>query len=362
MSKTRTNLLNRLDMLRGAAALYVAMTHSIIRHMVSRYSLCGILLSFGEEAVMLFFLLSGFVIYFSVTQEKNITFKKYFIKRFNRIYPLLLISFLLSYTLFLMQTQHFVELNVRELIGNIFMLQSNTYMNPGTWFNTFYSNAPLWSLAFEWYFYMLFYPINKYINAKYANKVVLGISLVGYVTFFLVPNQLSAVLLYFLIWWTGVELARSYVNFNYIHFKNISFMIAGLMLLLVLLAVPVIKLRGTLNSFGAYPFIQLRHFSSTLILIGIGFFWAKYKFIGFNHIFGIFKKIAPFSYGIYIFHYPIFNCHGFLNEITFQPLRLLLMLFVVLIFSYIFEMHFQKMITRFIFKKKVSTLITANQG
>lgn len=360
MKKNRPQLLERLDMLRGAAALYVAMTHSIIWNFTSKNSILGILFSFGEEAVILFFLLSGFVIYFSVAKEKDITFKKYFIKRLNRIYPLLLVSFILSYVFFSLQTRHFSALNLKEFVGNVLMLQGNSYMNPGAWLNTFYGNAPLWSLAFEWYFYMLFYPINKYIKPNSANKVVLGISLFGCITFFLHPNQISAVLLYFLIWWVGVELAKAYTGFNYIHFKTVSFSIYSLILLVFFLILPVIKFKGRIGSFGDYPFIELRHFASALILILIGFGWAKLKFVGFDRIFGIFKIITPISYGIYIFHYSIFNSHFFLEEITCQPFRLFLMLLFLLLFSYVFEMHFQKIVTNFVFKRKKIILAAIN--
>jgi peptidoglycan/LPS O-acetylase OafA/YrhL len=48
--------LAKLDMLRGAASSYVFLSHFI------RGGLPGFLFAFGQEAVMCFFLLSGFVI------------------------------------------------------------------------------------------------------------------------------------------------------------------------------------------------------------------------------------------------------------------------------------------------------------
>lgn len=88
--------LDKLDMLRGFAALYVALGHWVdcneATPLIIRQAL-----RFGQQSVILFFLLSGFVIYIATSRAENVPFRDYFIKRFRRIYPVMLGAFLVSF-------------------------------------------------------------------------------------------------------------------------------------------------------------------------------------------------------------------------------------------------------------------------
>ena len=82
----------RLDALRGFAATYVVLHHIMPRDL----SWGGIDLSLafrcGQEAVILFFLLSGFVINLSYQRSRDKRFLRFFARRFLRIYvPLVLV-------------------------------------------------------------------------------------------------------------------------------------------------------------------------------------------------------------------------------------------------------------------------------
>ena len=74
--------LQKLDAIRGLAACYVVIYHIIATLKGFPQIIKDVFFSFGQEAVILFFLLSGFVIAYSVYKKQNITFKDYFIKRF----------------------------------------------------------------------------------------------------------------------------------------------------------------------------------------------------------------------------------------------------------------------------------------
>lgn len=106
--------LNVLEAVRGAAALYVFLVHFIFMYFIDRTSIFSILFSFGQEAVILFFLMSGFVIQYSYIKNKS-NFKTYFKKRFFRIYPLFLISIL-----FILFSNIIAGLTIdlRTLVGN----------------------------------------------------------------------------------------------------------------------------------------------------------------------------------------------------------------------------------------------------
>src|SRR3954449_2965516 len=90
----------KLEALRGFAAIYVVIYHLLmpVKLQVAGFDLL-FLFRFGQEAVILFFLLSGFVIKYSFERSKDKSFKSYFLKRFTRIYIPLIFILVLSYVL-----------------------------------------------------------------------------------------------------------------------------------------------------------------------------------------------------------------------------------------------------------------------
>jgi peptidoglycan/LPS O-acetylase OafA/YrhL len=61
-----------------------------------KHGLLSFLFRFGQEAVMLFFLLSGFVIYYSFSLGKDKSFQGYFQRRWLRIYPIFIFALLIG--------------------------------------------------------------------------------------------------------------------------------------------------------------------------------------------------------------------------------------------------------------------------
>jgi peptidoglycan/LPS O-acetylase OafA/YrhL len=84
----------QLDAIRGAAAAYVVVYHA---RCFAQTSIAP-MMSFGPEAVILFFLLSGFVI--SYSSERRLCepggVRSYLVHRFRRIYPLFLVALALT--------------------------------------------------------------------------------------------------------------------------------------------------------------------------------------------------------------------------------------------------------------------------
>ena len=130
-----------------------------------------------DLAVLIFFILSGFLISYSLLakiEDARYSFKEYFIDRFSRIYsalvPCLLIIVVLDLLyLFYFRTDYKYAdtLNVKTFLGNIFMLQDNPVLLNLKYFfmasndsflyiSSFGSGRPLWSLAVEWWMYMSF--------------------------------------------------------------------------------------------------------------------------------------------------------------------------------------------------------------
>lgn len=157
------------DFIRGTAAILVLLNHfrniffvpyaevenqNIFSLLI--YSFSGL----GHEAVMVFFVLSGFFISNSVIKSLDKwSWKYYFVNRLTRLYivliPALLITLLLDFVGMYFFDYSFFPHNMSErinldvFIGNILFLQ-------GFETTVFGSNDPLWSLSYEFWYYLLF--------------------------------------------------------------------------------------------------------------------------------------------------------------------------------------------------------------
>ncbi|RYD69411.1 MAG: acyltransferase, partial [Verrucomicrobiaceae bacterium] len=195
----------KLEMLRGFAALYVMVYHFTMLE-TKNWGIFSLPLRLGAEAVMIFFLISGFVVCLSFSNRPT-DFKTYFLKRAVRIYPIYLMALGFGMITLYQQKQ---PLALGELMGNIAMLQDASFAKPGTWFSSYAEIHTLWSLAYEWWFYMLFYPVWRFVPAPRRMLAATGISAIGLLSFAIVPNQVGFYLMYFVLWWTGVELGVEY--------------------------------------------------------------------------------------------------------------------------------------------------------
>lgn len=296
--------LAKLDAIRGFAAFYVVIHHFFQSTHLLPKSIEKIFFSFGQEAVILFFLLSGFVIYLSSHRISKGSFRSYFIKRFRRIYFPFIVAIALSAVIFLLNGSFDKYFSWRELFGNLFLLQDFSTLKPGIWVRPFLGNLPLWSLSYEWWFYMMFYPLYRILPRDPRRiYLVLFVSMLAYTGYTTAPNYAALVLSYFIIWWAGVESAAVFLKDEKFTFQNTKHILLSLFLMMLFTIIPVL---GADNiRFGYYPFLMFRHFFTAFAVVGIGLLWYQIKLKNFDRIFGIFTGLAPISYGLYIFHYPI---------------------------------------------------------
>ena len=93
-----------LDLIRGVSAQLVVIGHGISFFGIFKLVQQPNFPSIQNIAVLIFFILSGFLISYSTFRKSNYGFKQYFIDRFSRIYtafiPSLLFVFLLDYSSF----------------------------------------------------------------------------------------------------------------------------------------------------------------------------------------------------------------------------------------------------------------------
>ncbi|WP_343659980.1 acyltransferase [Chryseobacterium sp.] len=241
-----------------------------------------------EVAVFSFFIVSGFLI--ARSYERSSSLKSYAKKRFNRIVPAyLLVVFLCALLLSLVSTLPF-----SEYFGNTqvykYLFWNSIFMNfkapwlPGVFGNQAVNGA-LWTLKIEMCFYiavplmfLLFGKNNKY---RSLSLIVLYFLSLVYLNYFemagkaALSRQLPGSLCYFI----GGMLI--YFNFDkFIKHKNVLFIIAVLTVWIDLI-------------------FKIKLFSPIMISIIVLYVAYSFKFL--NN----FGKYGDFTYGIYIFHFPI---------------------------------------------------------
>ncbi len=301
--KQFTNKIVQIEGIRGFAAFYVFIFHAcpFPNKGISR------LLYFGPEAVIVFFLLSGFVISYA-TDGKQITTQNYLHLRIRRIYPIFLISLLLAYVAQAFIAGHLITLDFKSLLGNLVMLQDVSAIKRGVWFDTFCNNQPLWSLSYEFWFYLLFIPLglNNAGHGRNSSLKALLVSILGFASYQYQPNQLGLIAGYYFIWWSGVELAREYRASNGLSFAGQKRMLAGITAMTAFWSAPVlVKLmeHAPMNLWHD-PVLQFRNYFSALIICITAIFVTSNR-INLKWILVPFARLAPVSYAIYLIHDPI---------------------------------------------------------
>lgn len=152
-----------LDLLRATAAQAVCIGHAISIFGIAAWAQPPRVPYMQNVAVLLFFLLSGFLIAYTLeTRSVNpgYGFGSYLVDRFARIYsafvPALLVIALIDCAWTSITGETRSTFTLRNFIGSLFMLQDVTA--PG-WYNrlayhSFGTAGQLWTLALEWHLYV----------------------------------------------------------------------------------------------------------------------------------------------------------------------------------------------------------------
>ncbi len=349
--------LQALECLRGFAALYVLVGHLLLAGLQIEHPAVRFALQFGQEAVMVFFLLSGFVIFWSLRPETS--FRQYFVQRARRIFPIFIIALLLAYAGACWKTQSLVAVQWTTLLGNLVMMQDLAFLKPGVWCDVYHGNLPLWSLAYEWWFYLMFYPIERFVPARLRVPVVVAISASGLLWYTLWPMQPALYLMYFLIWWLGVEIARAYRagqeagSAPLVGTRPLSIARAIAVPLALLMAETAAlaarawfehQYHGMELRPGLDPVLPLRHFAAVCGIVVLGLAWQRIGFRGFGVLFAPFIVFAPISYALYVIHFPILTA-GLFDGLP--PLvQAVAYLAVFLALAWVLEVRLQAFINR----------------
>ena len=338
---SKKNKLEKLEALRGFAALYVVLFHTFPQEIYLFGLNIGILFRFGPEAVIVFFILSGFVIKYSFSRSRDKTFKYYFTRRFIRLYIPLILIFLLGYSINSYSQGMFINPEWTTLLGNLFMLQDVISLKPNVISATYMGNGVLWSLSYEWWFYMLFFFLVKNIESQKLNQWVNILTITAAATYVIYPFTINRFMMYFAIWWIGARFAETYMNNEKFTIRSVMPYASVLLIITVILGVNLYLNFSYTKVYDyplvAFPFIEFRHFIFSIMVMFGSILWKNLKWFGFNLVFGVFKYIAPCSYVIYISHQYLVVDATYLNFISNKVLEYSLYIIFMIIFSYILE-------------------------
>lgn len=330
-----------LDLIRFLAAIAVLLHHFSDILFSSPYRIFNI----GHEAVVIFFILSGYVIAYTV-KEKNYTQESYFIARFSRIcsvaFPAVILAIVLDYTGTAIAIENYQNMYLAIDYPVVRFLTSVTFTGELWFFSILsFSNIPYWSIHYEIFFYV-FFGIFIYSPKNYKIPLLILISLiVGPKVLIMLP-----------IWLFGVYLFKK---------SDLNMSTKALLLLWSLTSFAIVYLIA----------FDAKHAVTSVANTFIVDLWPQYKalnmggskFFVFDYIFGVFfglnliltkelcakiqmdlstlntGKVIQFlanrTFAIYLFHFPIL-C--FLNAVLpqFENELFRWSLIMVLTLSFIF--------------------------
>ena len=189
-----------LNLLRFAAAMIVLLSHFAY----ARYSGGGFLwvreLNLGSDAVILFFVLSGYVIAYTA-ERKDHALGRFLFNRATRIYTVALPALVLGFACDRLGAALAPEvyddwwynaLPLWELLLRGLSFSNEWYL----WPQRLGSNGPYWSLSYEVIYYALFAAAFYLRGAARAGLIALGAGLAGLNILLLMPAWLCGVALY----------------------------------------------------------------------------------------------------------------------------------------------------------------------
>ena len=272
--------------------------------------------SLGHEAVMIFFVLSGFLVgglTLKQWRSTGVDLRSYFVQRISRIYTVLIPALCIGFVLDLCGAHFFngshiysnpdayetnsIKLDIAAhltsfaFIANVFMLEGSGGSAP-----VLGSNGPLWSLAYEWWYYCIFAATAGgclLTSKKQACTCLVYVA----VLIVLLPPPL---LVWMVLWLLGI-LAFTYAESDLPRPPvSVSFLLfAGAVMFSRLNTHNLSNSNAEVTAYisFAYDF----SIGITYALLTVSFYRTKIV-LPFSRIH---KHLASFSYSLYLFHFPL---------------------------------------------------------
>jgi len=221
------------------------------------------------------------------------------------------------------------------------MFQDIISLKPNVISGVYMGNGVLWSLSYEWWFYMIFFVLSNKIKIGKINTWVNGLAIIAALSYLIYPFFINRIIMYFAIWWIGVRFADIYMKGLDFTFKRIKSHVYVLITIMLLLGINLYINFNYTHVYNyplvAYPFIELRHFVFAFFAMLSSVIWNYLNWFGFDNVFGVFKYLAPFSYVIYISHHYLVVEASYLEFINNAIVEYTLYFLLMLLFSYVME-------------------------
>lgn len=336
-----------LDSVRGLSSIIVLFSHIIQIYVFPYFGtstpLDDITYFLASYAVMAFFIISGFVITTSILvnlqkNEGRFVLRKFLIARLTRIIPPLIFALIVTFLVYMIITNFNLHGKVSYLIpgdlsvirekasfslksafGNLLFLQ-NIVPN----FSAPVLNGALWSLSYEFWFYILAMFITNWLVNK---RVVFGgfamVAIVVCLTYFK-----SFLFFSFFLTWCGGAVWAFFYHFRKDYIKKIKLLvlpvIVGIALILMELSgIGIFALNIPYRNL-YFGLIQTCVCLALVIMVMDTTEYLRtkeYKYLGFN-------KAARYSYTLYVIHFPLLMLSfSFLHPIL-HPLPMIVSLLV----------------------------------
>ena len=316
-----------LDLIRFIAAVAVFFAHVPMFIGGYMWQVAGL----GHQAVVVFFLLSGFVIAF-VTKEKEIHISEYLINRASRIYsvaiPALIISWLVYKLGLEFRPEVFVSFNGEFFSTIPTFLSALTFTNQSWIGVNIFANPPYWSLSYEVLYY-LFFAVVYYL--KGIKKVILAFILI----FIMGPS----ILLYLPIWFLGVLCYKHIKLFSHLSVRLSTALFATSLLAMILLNQPNIE--SYINSFastllGNNIFSLLLHPSQSFLVDYLIAACVASNILLYSNIYlqliGVVNRLeksirylASYTFSTYLYHFPVLCFYSIFFPYDTNPLESILL-------------------------------------
>lgn len=315
-----------ISLLRGMAALEVAAAHlraqvfpgyALVPSPSIWFQLLAFLTGFAHQAVVIFFLLSGWLVGGSLINKIGAAnaIKDYTIDRLTRLWIVLIPTF----GIILLLGIGTGALNPLELDLNL--ASSNEYSGAAFMGNlvgiqhvavpSFGGNFPLWSLSNETWYYVLFPIVLVLLTTKSQPTRLLTMAACLLISYFLS----AALLLYFLLWLIGAAGSRIKIDS--------APLLRTLLFILFAIVSVYFRLNGKNDDLETGSFIQDVIFSVAFLAFLCS---MQYPMLSTAPALNLVKRMATFfanfSFTLYVLHIPLISAMVYLSGSFFIHNRL----------------------------------------
>lgn len=309
-----------IELLRGISAFLVVFGHARAFIFTPYYNLHDseqtylvkllyFITGFGHQAVVVFFVLSGFLIALSIEKNTKFSFSNYFLMRISRLWVVLLPA--LFFTLLIDSIGRGIDNNGFYLghLNNIYPLNItdefslssfilNAFFLQGLFCGNFGSNEPLWSLSFEFWYYMMYPFLLFFLRLKKGGMNLKSFSfgvvfMVMLLTLFWLNSKLVVM---FGLWLLGAIAFYTAANYQYV--MNIFMKLKFFFIVVFIGSLIVVRFK-LIDGYIADYFFAL-----AFSLFLLSFIQTKTTN---KHLNSAGRFLSNISFSLYLIHFPVLS-------------------------------------------------------